>query len=72
MFTYVYDIIHHSLFIFKKTGKFPVMFWIHGGGYSSSSNAMYTGHYLAAMDVVVVVINYRLGVFGKNLPCRCC
>ena len=48
------------------------MLWIHGGGYMSSSNAMYTGHYLAAMDVVVVVINYRLGVFGGYTETSSC
>jgi len=43
----------------------PVLYWIHGGG-----NSMGAGHQLppqrlaAEHDVVVVTINYRLGVFG--------
>jgi len=48
-------------------GKAPVMVWIHGGGLMSGSggSALYTGDRLAAaQDVVVVTINYRLGVFG--------
>jgi len=50
-----------------KRGSFPVMFWIHGGGLENGSAAigMYQGGRLAgAEEVVVVTINYRLGVFG--------
>jgi len=44
----------------------PVMLWIHGGGFEfgSSASATYDGSVLAAQGVVVVSINYRLGVFG--------
>src|SRR6185436_3401987 len=44
----------------------PVFFWIHGGGLTSgsSSESMYDGAKLAARGVVVVSINYRLGVLG--------
>ncbi|KAI4468814.1 carboxylesterase [Holotrichia oblita] len=44
----------------------PVMVWIHGGGYTSGSgnSDLYGPHYLIAEDVVVVTINYRLGVLG--------
>ena len=43
----------------------PVMFWIHGGGNTIGHGGTYNGSYLAAnRDVVVVTINYRLGVFG--------
>ncbi len=45
----------------------PVMFWIHGGGFTggSGSGAMYDGANLARRgDVVVVTINYRLGALG--------
>jgi para-nitrobenzyl esterase len=45
----------------------PVMVWIHGGGFQSGSGAVpwYHGARLArAGDVVVVTINYRLGVLG--------
>ena len=44
----------------------PVMVWIHGGGnyLGSSSETMYDGAALARHGVVVVSINYRLGVFG--------
>ncbi len=43
----------------------PVMFWIHGGGNSMGSGDQIEPSRLAAdHDVVVVAINYRLGVFG--------
>jgi para-nitrobenzyl esterase len=45
--------------------KRPVMFWIHGGAYIQGSANEYDGGALAAEnDVVVVIINYRLGIFG--------
>jgi para-nitrobenzyl esterase len=43
----------------------PVLCWIHGGSYTSGSANDYNASILAAQgDVVVVPINYRLGVFG--------
>ncbi len=45
----------------------PVLFWIHGGGFTggSGSGPMYNGAHLAKRgDVVVVTINYRLGALG--------
>jgi para-nitrobenzyl esterase len=48
------------------TGK-PVMVWVHGGAYvlGSGSQPYYNGRRLAAGgDVIVVTLNYRLGVFG--------
>ena len=45
----------------------PVMVWVHGGGFTGGSGAMplYSGGRLATRgDVVVVTVNYRLGVLG--------
>lgn len=45
----------------------PVMVWIHGGAYcvGSSSQTVYDGRSLAESgDLVVVTVNYRLGVLG--------
>ncbi|SNY47758.1 carboxylesterase/lipase family protein [Paractinoplanes atraurantiacus] len=42
----------------------PVMVWLHGGGFQNGSGSLYDPHRLAERGVVVVTINYRLGVFG--------
>lgn len=44
----------------------PVMFWIHGGSNlgGSGTASLYNDGTLAAHGVVVVTINYRLGIFG--------
>jgi carboxylesterase type B len=44
----------------------PVMVWIHGGGFrNGSGNAdTYGPEFLLTEDIVLVTINYRLGIFG--------
>lgn len=44
----------------------PVMVWIHGGAFVTGTGLMpwYDGTNLAARDVVVVTLNYRLGALG--------
>ena len=46
--------------------KVPVMVWIHGGAFvaGSGSSPLYDGEALARKGVVLVSINYRLGLFG--------
>lgn len=46
--------------------RLPVMVWIHGGGFQigASSQSVYDGQALAAQGVVLVSINYRLGILG--------
>ena len=49
--------------------KRPVMFWIHGGAFITGGgiSPMYDGSAIARRgDVVVVTINYRLGVLGYS------
>lgn len=44
---------------------YQVMVWIHGGGFAIGSASIYDGSALAAyQDVVVVLIQYRLGILG--------
>lgn len=47
----------------------PVMVWIHGGAFVRGSNAspIYDGTAFARDGVVLVSINYRLGVFGYTV-----
>jgi len=46
--------------------KLPVMVWIYGGGFAagSTSEARQDGTHFAQQGVIVVSMNYRLGVFG--------
>lgn len=62
------DCLHLSIYtreITPNTLK-PVMVWIHGGAFITGSNGkdLYDPEYLLRYDVVVITINYRLGVFG--------
>lgn len=46
----------------------PVMVYIHGGGFifGSGNDFFYGPDYLMRKDIVLVTINYRLGVLGKK------
>jgi para-nitrobenzyl esterase len=51
-----------------SSGRRPVLVWIHGGAFEigAGSQAIYDGARLARRgDLVVVSINYRLGLFGR-------
>jgi len=50
----------------KNAKNAPVFFWIHGGALvtGSSREATYDGKRMAERGVIVVSINYRLGVLG--------
>ncbi|XP_065091095.1 esterase E4-like [Ochlerotatus camptorhynchus] len=55
----------------KKNPKYPVMVWIHGGGFigGSGDSFVYDPAYLIQEGVVVVTLNYRLGPLGfLSLP----
>ena len=48
-------------------GTYPVMVWIHGGGYYTGGGAdpsYWSDRLAAAGNVIVVTINYRLDIFG--------
>ncbi|SFJ91270.1 para-nitrobenzyl esterase [Sphingomonas sp. NFR04] len=50
----------------QHAAKLPVMVWIHGGALVSGYGhaAMYDGARIAARGVILVSINYRLGILG--------
>ncbi|XP_039619480.1 cocaine esterase-like isoform X2 [Polypterus senegalus] len=48
-----------------RESRLPVMIWIHGGSFIFGGAVQYDGSALAAYEnVVVVVIQYRLGIMG--------
>src|SRR5579864_3432542 len=60
------DCLYLNVYTAAKSSKEhrPVMVWIHGGALTSGAGSLYDGEALAKKGVVVVTINYRLGVFG--------
>jgi para-nitrobenzyl esterase len=62
------DCLYLNVWTAAKTAgeRRPVMVWFHGGGFTegSASIAVYDGTQLAKRGVVLVGVNYRLGVLG--------
>ncbi|MBN3309874.1 SASB hydrolase, partial [Amia calva] len=62
------DCLYLNIYSPVKPGdsaRLPVMVWIHGGGYLLGGASCYDGSSLAALgSVVVVAIQYRLGILG--------
>ena len=59
------DCLYLNIWSPPNAADLPVMFWIHGGGNTIGDGGSYSGAALATQrNVVVVTINYRLGVFG--------
>ncbi|XP_033221036.1 esterase SG1-like [Belonocnema kinseyi] len=56
----------NSTLINSKKNLLPVMVWIHGGGFKTGSGSftVYGPSYILDKDVILVSINYRLGVLG--------
>ncbi|MFL6575319.1 MAG: carboxylesterase/lipase family protein [Povalibacter sp.] len=46
------------------SAKLPVMVWIHGGGNQAGAGRGYARSHIARRGVVLVMLQYRLGVFG--------
>jgi para-nitrobenzyl esterase len=49
-----------------RGGKLPVIVWLHGGGFRTGATRMplMNGRALSELGVVVVTVNYRLGMLG--------
>ncbi|XP_029381863.1 neuroligin-2a isoform X3 [Echeneis naucrates] len=63
-FTFIHAHIHYSSYIRDRRKK-PVMLFIHGGSYMEGTGNMFDASVLAAYgNVIVVTMNYRLGVLG--------
>ncbi|GCC19333.1 hypothetical protein chiPu_0021044, partial [Chiloscyllium punctatum] len=55
----------HSQPNIRDSGPKPVMMFVHGGSYMEGTGNMFEGSVLASYgNVIVVTINYRLGVLG--------
>ena len=60
------DCLYLNVWCCASAERRPVMVWIHGGGFDSGWGHQrgFDGAALARKGVVVVTINYRLGIFG--------
>jgi len=64
---YSEDCLYLNVWRPAKSGEFPVMVWIYGGGFTGGAGSfdIYDGARLASREeVVVVTLNYRLGALG--------
>ncbi len=64
--THSEDCLYLNIWAPEGKGPFPVFVWIHGGGFISGHGfePIYDGSAFAREDIVVVTVEYRLGVFG--------
>lgn len=61
------DCLNLNVWTPGTSGQRPVMVFLHGGGFVIGAGAQYPGDELARRgDVVVVTLNYRLGLIGFN------
>lgn len=60
------DCLYLNVWAPTEPGRYPVMVWLHGGGFiaGSGSAAQFDGHAYARRGVILVTLNYRLGRLG--------
>lgn len=59
-YNYFFSVLHGS-------SKVPVMVYVHGESYEWNAGNPYDGRVLASYgNVIVVTLNYRLGILGKK------
>nr|XP_018899849.1 PREDICTED: carboxylesterase 1E [Bemisia tabaci]XP_018899850.1 PREDICTED: carboxylesterase 1E [Bemisia tabaci] len=63
------DCLFLNIYTPKKSSKtaeesYPVLFWIHGGGFVSGSSAQFEPKSLVKNNIIVVTTQYRLGSLG--------
>lgn len=79
MYVIVYDaIVLNFILTIKNPNErdeklLPVMVWIPGGGFRGGHGgiSVYGPHYLLDEDVVIVSMNYRIGIFGTKFLIFC-
>lgn len=61
-------LLNLSIGFFKSINggkKYFVLFFVYGGLYFNGMGVMFEGSMLLVFGIVVVIINYRLGLFGE-------
>ncbi|KAA0723099.1 Neuroligin-2 Precursor [Triplophysa tibetana] len=63
----IVSVVHEGIRDIRDRRKKPVMLFIHGGSYMEGTGNMFDASVLSAYgNVIVVTMNYRLGVLGKS------
>ncbi len=65
-FNYSENCLNLNIYTPKEKGSYPVLVFIHGGGFDSGANSesAFDGEAFAKKGIVTVFIQYRVGVFG--------
>ena len=65
-FNYSEDCLNLNIYAPKQKGTYPVIVFIHGGGFDSGANSEsgFDGDSLAKLGIITVFIQYRVGFFG--------
>lgn len=50
----------------KPELSYPVLVFFHGGSYEIGAAAQYTPEYFLDKDIVLVVVQFRVGLFGEG------
>lgn len=58
------DCLYLNVYTPTAPGQFPVMVWLHGGEFTAGESDDYDPTALVSHGVVVVTLNYRLGILG--------
>ncbi len=65
-FVYGEDCLNLNIYTPKEKGTYPVVVFVHGGGFNSMCNSenYIDGSHYCKRGIIFVSINYRVGVFG--------
>ncbi|MGH8112792.1 MAG: carboxylesterase/lipase family protein [Rhodanobacteraceae bacterium] len=58
------DCLYLNVFAPQRAGRYPVMVWIYGGALDAGESDNYDPTGLVRHGVIVVTINYRIGILG--------
>ncbi|XP_043475410.1 esterase FE4-like [Leptopilina heterotoma] len=58
------DCLYLNIYTPPGAKQLPVMVWIHGGSFIGGSGNIFHGNYLLDKNIILITVNYRLGIFG--------
>lgn len=58
------DCLYLNIYTPPGAKQLPAMVWIHGGSFIGGSGSIFHGNYLLDKNIILITVNYRLGIFG--------